>query len=67
MMCSALERFEEEHSFKFNKVTKIALEGDGTIGHKVTRSVSPFLIPHRFSHAFGQGPRALIEQSGMDG
>jgi len=37
MTCSALEKFEEEHGVKFKKITKIPLEGDGTIPRKVSR------------------------------
>ena len=37
MTCSALEKFEEEHGFKFQKITKIPLEGDGTIQRKVAK------------------------------
>lgn len=37
MTCTALEQFEEEHHFKFKKITKIALEGDGTIERKVDK------------------------------
>lgn len=37
MACAALEKFEEEHGFKFKKVTKIPLEGDGTIQRKVAK------------------------------
>ncbi|KAF7799191.1 hypothetical protein EIP86_010422 [Pleurotus ostreatoroseus] len=36
MTCAALERFEQEHGFKFKKVTGMALEGDGTIERKVS-------------------------------
>ncbi|THG95454.1 hypothetical protein EW026_g6205 [Hermanssonia centrifuga] len=37
MSCSALEKFEEDHGFKFKKITKIPLEGDGTIERKVAK------------------------------
>lgn len=37
MTCSALEKFEEDHGFKFQKITKIPLEGDGTIERKVAK------------------------------
>jgi hypothetical protein len=37
MTYSALEKFEEEHGFKFKKITKIPLEGDGTIERKVAK------------------------------
>ncbi|KIP02596.1 hypothetical protein PHLGIDRAFT_286211 [Phlebiopsis gigantea 11061_1 CR5-6] len=37
MACSALEKFEDEHGFKFQKVTQIPLEGDGTIERKVAK------------------------------
>lgn len=40
MTCQALERFEDEHEFKFKKITSIALEGDGAIERKVTRYVN---------------------------
>ena len=39
MTCAALEKFEEEHGMKFKKISKIPLEGDGTIEHKVAKSV----------------------------
>ena len=39
MTCTALEKFEEEHGFKFQKITKIPLEGDGTIERKVSKYV----------------------------
>ncbi|CAL1697489.1 unnamed protein product [Somion occarium] len=37
MTCSALERFEQQHDIRFQKITKIPLEGDGTIARKVTK------------------------------
>jgi hypothetical protein len=37
MTCDALASFEEEHGVKFAKVTKIPLEGDGTISQKVEK------------------------------
>lgn len=37
MTCQALEQFEQEHGFKFKKITKIPLEGDGTIERKVSK------------------------------
>lgn len=37
MTCSALASFEEEHDVKFAKVTKIPLEGDGTVSRKVEK------------------------------
>ncbi|KAH8093122.1 hypothetical protein BXZ70DRAFT_950158 [Cristinia sonorae] len=37
MTCSALEKFEEDHGVKFQKVTKMPLEGDGTISRKVAK------------------------------
>ncbi|OBZ74632.1 hypothetical protein A0H81_05079 [Grifola frondosa] len=37
MTAQALEQFAEEHGFKFKKITKIPLEGDGTIYKKVSR------------------------------
>lgn len=39
MTCAALEKFEEDHGVKFKKITKIPLEGDGTIERKVAKSV----------------------------
>lgn len=44
MTCDALASFEEEHGIKFAKVTRIPLEGDGTISRKVEKCVE-FLIP----------------------
>ncbi|THH30142.1 hypothetical protein EUX98_g4051 [Antrodiella citrinella] len=37
MTCLALEKFEEDHGVRFKKITKIPLEGDGTIPRKVAR------------------------------
>ncbi|EIW57049.1 uncharacterized protein TRAVEDRAFT_151682 [Trametes versicolor FP-101664 SS1] len=37
MTAQALERFAEENSFKFKKITRMPLEGDGTIRKKVLR------------------------------
>lgn len=37
MTTQALEQFAEENSFKFKKITRMALEGDGTIRKKVSR------------------------------
>lgn len=42
MTCEALVSFEEEHNVKFAKVTKIPLEGDGTISRKVEKCVTLF-------------------------
>lgn len=39
MTCTALEHFEEEHNFKFKKITRIPLEGDGTVERKVEKYV----------------------------
>ena len=41
MMCSALERFEEQHAFKFKKVTRIPLEGEGTVERKTSKYAIP--------------------------
>ncbi|KAH9837583.1 uncharacterized protein C8Q71DRAFT_796153 [Rhodofomes roseus] len=37
MTCQALEQLEQEHSFKFKKITRVPLEGDGTIERKVSK------------------------------
>ena len=37
MTCDALASFEEEHGVKFSKVTKIPLEGDGTVSRKAEK------------------------------
>ncbi|KAI0328822.1 hypothetical protein GY45DRAFT_1280990 [Cubamyces sp. BRFM 1775] len=37
MTAQALEQFAEENGFKFKKITRMALEGDGTIRKKVSR------------------------------
>ncbi|KAI0655807.1 hypothetical protein C8Q70DRAFT_1081590 [Cubamyces menziesii] len=37
MTAQALEQFAEEHGFKFKKITRMPLEGDGTIRKKVSR------------------------------
>ena len=39
----ALHEFEDEHGVKFDKITKVPLEGDGTIERRVERCVS--LLP----------------------
>lgn len=41
MTCQALEKFQDAHGFKFKKITKIPLEGDGMISRKVDRLVLP--------------------------
>lgn len=33
----ALQQFEDEHNVKLEKITKIPLEGDGTIDKRVER------------------------------
>ncbi|KAI0085511.1 hypothetical protein BDY19DRAFT_896356 [Irpex rosettiformis] len=38
LTCVALEKFEEDHGFKFEKITRIPLEGDGTIERKVAKN-----------------------------
>jgi len=43
MTCDALASFEEEHGVNFAKVTKIPLEGDGTISQKVEKCVRSLL------------------------
>jgi hypothetical protein len=37
MMCQALEVFQERHKVRFEKVTQIPLEGEGTISKRVER------------------------------
>lgn len=37
MMVQALEEFQEEHSVVFEKITKIPLEGEGTIDGRVLK------------------------------
>ncbi|KAH9914284.1 uncharacterized protein B0H18DRAFT_887247 [Fomitopsis serialis] len=37
MTCQALDQFEQEHGFKFKKITRVPLEGDGTIERKVSK------------------------------
>jgi len=39
----ALREFEDEQGVKFDKITKVPLEGDGTIERRVERCVS--LLP----------------------
>jgi hypothetical protein len=41
MMLQALEDFQEQHHVKFEKITKIPLEGDGCIYDRVEMCVSP--------------------------
>jgi len=36
-IAEALDLFQEEHKVKFDKVTKIPLEGEGTINRRVER------------------------------
>ncbi|TFK50658.1 hypothetical protein OE88DRAFT_1713075 [Heliocybe sulcata] len=40
MMCQALEEFEERHHVKLETITRIPLEGEGTIGKRVERLYS---------------------------
>ena len=40
----ALHHFENEHGVKLEKITKIPLEGDGTIDKRVERYASSILI-----------------------
>ena len=37
MMVQALEEFQAEHGIKLEKVTKIPLEGEGMIKHRVDK------------------------------
>jgi hypothetical protein len=39
MMCQALDVFQEQHKVRFEKVTQIPLEGEGTISKRVERCV----------------------------
>jgi hypothetical protein len=39
MMCQALELFQEQHKVQLERVTQIALEGEGTISKRVERCV----------------------------
>lgn len=45
MTCQALEHFAEEHKFKFKRITKMPLNGDGVIAEKVAQYVPP-LFPN---------------------
>ena len=47
MMCQALEQFEQEHGFKFKKITRVPLEGDGTIERKVSKYVWASMLTPR--------------------
>lgn len=38
-MADALDFFQEEHKVKLDKVTKIPLEGEGTINRRIERYV----------------------------
>jgi hypothetical protein len=38
-MCQALDAFQEQHKVRFEKVTQIPLEGDGTISKRVEKWV----------------------------
>jgi hypothetical protein len=46
MMRQALEVFQEQHKVRFEKVTHIPLEGEGTIGKRVEKWVlqPPLLV-----------------------
>jgi hypothetical protein len=37
MMVQAIEEFQERHKVKFQKITKIPLEGEGTIQRRVDK------------------------------
>lgn len=43
MMAQALKEFENEHGTQFEKVTKIPLEGEGTVKHRVEKLYSNLL------------------------
>ncbi|KAI0338674.1 hypothetical protein BDW22DRAFT_1362769 [Trametopsis cervina] len=43
LTCTALEKFEEEHGFRFKKITRMPLEGDGTTERKLARIHSHLL------------------------
>lgn len=49
MMEQALEEFQQEQNIKFEKVTLMPLEGEGTISHRMKKFV---LLPVR-SHGPG--------------
>jgi hypothetical protein len=57
MTCNALLSFEEEYGVKFSKVTKISLEGDGTISRKVERCICSLALRLIRSHLFSPTPR----------
>ena len=40
----ALQHFEDEHGVKLEKITKIPLEGDGTIDKRVERCGPPSIV-----------------------
>lgn len=44
MMVQALDEFQEHHGVKFDKVTQMPLEGEGTISKRVDKCVS-FSLP----------------------
>ena len=44
MMCQALDEFQERHGVKFEKVTQMPLEGEGTINKRVDKWVF-FSVP----------------------
>jgi hypothetical protein len=58
MMVQALEEFQEAHGVKLEKITKIPLEGEGTIDRRVEKCVLPisialtFTLPHIFSRLY---------------
>lgn len=50
MTAQALERFAEENGFKFKKITRMPLEGDGTIRKKVLRYVIYKTVSPTYAH-----------------
>jgi hypothetical protein len=44
MMVQALEEFEKEYGVEFEKITKVPLEGEGTIDGRVLKCVFCFFL-----------------------
>lgn len=59
MMVQALDEFQERHGVKFDKVTQMPLEGEGTISKRVDKCVS-FSLPHLRLFELIQSIRAYL-------
>ncbi len=68
MMVQALENFQQEHDVCLEKITRIPLEGEGTIERRVERGVSVYwiLCPCRLTYFTGQIIHQIVGESGVD-